>query len=732
MQAIKRYFLLISIGILIILLFGFKTIYHNSYKHEEILAFSKRNVYTFLDSEDEIFSEDVHLSSKQRRDTASESKKQRCRMETCFDFNRCKLGFKVYVYPLQERVSESYAKILRTIQNSRYYTSDPEQACIFILSIDTLDRDTLSKDYAKDIQSKLDNLPLWKNGKNHIVMNLYSGTWPNYHESLDFDIGEAMLAKASLSVFKFRPGFDLSFPLFAKEHPEIGGERGYVYTSINNIPPFRQYLLGFKGKRYLTGIGSETRNSLYHIHNKEDIILLTTCRHGKNWQKKAKELNDTRCRIDNEEYDKHDYKKLLYNATFCLVPRGRRLGSFRFLEALQAGCIPVLLSNGWELPFSEVIDWSKAAVWGDERLLFQVPSIVRSLSVPEILALKQQTQFLWETYFSSIEKIVITMLQIVKDRVTTHLARSLSVWNTLPGALSVLTEYSTTKSHYPFYYDQNGTTPGNQFTAIIYATSPVTLTSAPLFRLIRTVAKSSFLHKMIIVWHCDVSPPPANRWPGNLGVPVLVKTRNIKSINARFQPFSDVETDAVFSLDDDALITTDEIDFAFHVWKEFPERIVGYPAREHFYDTTKNRWSYTSKYTNEYSMILTGAAVYHRYYNYLYTNLLSSAFTQIVDQYQNCEDILMNFLVSHVTKQPPIKVTHRKIYKESMLGSSSRSRTSFSNDQLHFSQKQACVGDFVQLFGYMPLIRSKVRMDPVLFKDPVSNLRKKYRQIEVI
>lgn len=46
--------------------------------------------------------------------------------------------------------------------------------------------------------------------------------------------------------------------------------------------------------------------------------------------------------------------------------------SCRFLEALQAACIPVLLSNGWELPFSEVIDWRRVAVWGDERLLLQV------------------------------------------------------------------------------------------------------------------------------------------------------------------------------------------------------------------------------------------------------------------------------------------------------------------------------------------------------------------------
>jgi hypothetical protein len=32
-----------------------------------------------------------------------------------------------------------------------------------------------------------------------------------------------------------------------------------------------------------------------------------------------------------------------------------------------------------------------------------------------------------------------------------------------------------------------------------------------------------------------------------------------QSISARFQPFTDIETEAVFSLDEDALITTDEV-----------------------------------------------------------------------------------------------------------------------------------------------------------------------------
>lgn len=65
-----------------------------------------------------------------------------------------------------------------------------------------------------------------------------------------------------------------------------------------------------------------------------------------------------------------------------------------------------------------------------------------------------------------------------------------------------------------------------------------------------------------------------------------------------------------------------QVDFAFTVWQSFPERIVGYPARSHFWDSNKERWGYTSKWTNDYSMVLTGAAIYHRYSNHFTLSLL--------------------------------------------------------------------------------------------------------------
>lgn len=56
-------------------------------------------------------------------------------------------------------------------------------------------------------------------------------------------------------------------------------------------------------------------------------------------------------------------------------------------------------------------------------------------------------------------------------------------------------------------------------------------------------------------------------------------------------------------------------------------------------------------------MVLTGAAFVHKYYLYLYSYWLPQAIRDKVDQYMNCEDIAMNFLVSHVTNKPPVKVS---------------------------------------------------------------------------
>ncbi|XP_028837204.1 exostosin-1a-like [Denticeps clupeoides] len=736
MQAKKRYLILFSLGTCMVLLAYCGWIQFPALGKKwwlgRVRQASARWPH-FSDSLDTFVPRDQdardHLlfpaASRENRDgSADVFQGRRCRMETCFDFSACKKhGFKVYVYPHQkgEKVSESYQTVLSAIERSRFYTSDPTQACLFVLGLDTLDRDRLSPHYVHNLKTKLQKLPFWNKGRNHLLFNLYSGTWPDYTEDLGFDVGQAMLAKASIGDENFRPTFDVSIPLFSKDHPRRGGPRGFL--KYNTIPPFRKYLLVFKGKRYLTGIGSDTRNSLHHVHNADDVVLLTTCKHGKDWQKHK----DRRCDIDNAEYERYDFKEMLHNSTFCLVPRGRRLGSFRFLEALQAACIPVMLSNGWELPFSEVIDWNKAAVIGDERLLLQIPSIVRSIHQDQIFSLRQQTQFLWEAYFSSVEKIVLTTLEIIHDRVLHHVARSSFMWNSLPGGLLTLPQYSTYLGDFPFFYSSLGVKPVPKFTAVIHVLSPLVSQSQPIFKLLVAIAKSQHCAQIVVLWNCNKPLPAKQRWPVT-AVPILVIDGESKVMSSRFLPYEAIVTDAVLSLDEDTMLSTPEVDFAFTVWQSFPERIVGYPARSHFWDTSKQQWGYTSKWTNDYSMVLTGAAFYHRYYNYLYTSYLPASLKSMVDQLSNCEDILMNFLVSAVTKTPPIKITQKKQYKETMMGQTSRATRWADPD--HFAQRQTCMNKFSSWFGSMPLVHSQMRLDPLLFKDQVSILRKKYKGIE--
>lgn len=224
---------------------------YNTPRHESKLWISHNSYERTFDNNNVVYSNNVN-------NNLNLNKYRNCRMETCFDFTKCYENFLVYIYPQEygmqnslgatPPISQNYQKILSAIQESRYYTQDPEKACLFVLGIDTLDRDSLSEDYVRNVPSRLQRLPYWNNGRNHLIFNLYSGTWPDYEEhSLGFDPGMAILAKASMSVQSMRHNFDVSIPLFHKHFPLRGGNTGFVVS--NNFPANKKYLLAFKGKR---------------------------------------------------------------------------------------------------------------------------------------------------------------------------------------------------------------------------------------------------------------------------------------------------------------------------------------------------------------------------------------------------------------------------------------------------------------------------------------------------
>ena len=74
----------------------------------------------------------------------------------------------------------------------------------------------------------------------------------------------------------------------------------------------------------------------------------------------------------------------------------------------------------------------------------------------------------------------------------------------------------------------------------------------------------------------------------------------------------------------------------------------------------------------------------------------------------------MNFLVSYINQSPPIKVARSPNF-------------SIKNSVTDDNEQTECFKKLVQIFGTMPLLTSKVSFNPVLFRDPVSVTRRKYK-----
>jgi hypothetical protein len=92
---------------------------------------------------------------------------------------------------------------------------------------------------------------------------------------------------------------------------------------------------------------------------------------------------------------------------------------------------------------------------------------------------------------------------------------------------------------------------------------------------------------------------------------------------------------------------------------------------------------------------------------------MPSEILEWVDRATNCEDIAMNFLISHLTRKPPIKVT--PIFRTE--GSLTRG-VGLSRRREHKWDREKCLQVFEEIYGYNPLLLSETRIDSSHFLHP--------------
>ncbi|NWW75065.1 EXTL3 protein, partial [Climacteris rufus] len=729
-----------------------------------------------------------------------------CRLHNCFDYSRCPLtsGFPVYVYnsddypfgsSLDPLIKQAFEATVRT---NVYVTENANIACVYIILVGEMQEPIMPK--PTELEQQLHSLPYWRtDGHNHLIINL-SRKSETQNFIYNISTGRAMIAQSTFYDAQYRPGFDIvvsplvhamSEPNFLEIPPQVPVKRKYLFSfqgekieslrsSLQEVRSFEEEIEGNAPADY----DDRIITTLKAVQDsKLDFVLVEfTCKN------QPKASLPTEWALCGERDDRLELLKL---STFALIitPGDTRLVisagcTMRLFEALEVGAIPVVLGEQVQLPYNDVIRWNEAALIIPKPRITEVHFLLRSISDNDLLAMRRQGRFLWETYFSTSDNVFSTVLAVIRTRIQIPAApireepaveiphrsgkaagtdpnmadngdldlgpveteppyaspkylRNFTLtamdiyrnWNSAPGPFHLF-PYTPFDPVLPseakflgsgtgfrpigggaggsgkeFQAALGGNVPREQFTVVMltYEREEVLMNS------LERLNGLPYLNKVVVVWNSPKLPSEDLLWP-DIGVPIMVVRTEKNSLNNRFLPWAEIDTEAILSIDDDAHLRHDEIMFGFRVWREARDRIVGFPGRYHAWDIPHQSWLYNSNYSCELSMVLTGAAFFHKYYAYLYSYVMPQAIRDMVDEYINCEDIAMNFLVSHLTRKPPIKVTSRWTFR------CPGCPQALSHDDSHFHERHKCINFFVKVYGYMPLLYTQFRVDSVLFK----------------
>ncbi|XP_063063567.1 exostosin-like 2 [Engraulis encrasicolus] len=251
-----------------------------------------------------------------------------------------------------------------------------------------------------------------------------------------------------------------------------------------------------------------------------------------------------------------------------------------------------------------------------------------------------------------------------------------------------------------------------------------------LFDLLKHYQAVPYLKQIIIVWQNIGQKPPLELWE-SLGphlVPILFKEQTQNLLRNRFLPFPEIDTEAVLTLDDDLQISIPDINFAFSVWTQFQDQLVGFVARTHTAHA-KGVYTVSTPKTDRYSLALTGASFFHRRYLKLYHDQ-DSRLHILVDSIKNCEDIAMNCVVSFWLLQrygpdaPPAAVHVKPVDMKWLEMKTKRAKKGRGNIGLSrrpgfVQQRGYCLTEFVKIWnGTMPLHYNNITLTLTGKKQP--------------
>ncbi|KAH9223136.1 glycosyl transferase family 64 domain-containing protein [Leptodontidium sp. 2 PMI_412] len=175
------------------------------------------------------------------------------------------------------------------------------------------------------------------------------------------------------------------------------------------------------------------------------------------------------------------------------------------------------------------------------------------------------------------------------------------------------------------------------------------------------------LHELVIIQN-DLNATLPEDYVSPLGVPVRYVMSEVNSMNNRLTPDPLIQTQAIFSSDDDVYFQPSDLEWGFHTWRNFGrDRIVGAHGRCVGINEAGETW-YKSKCSTDggeesyYQMVLVGLAFIHIKFMGFYASAhpLAVQVRDLVDETFNCDDLAMNYVVSMLTCQGPLLLRGQK------------------------------------------------------------------------
>ncbi|KAK4279583.1 hypothetical protein QN277_011341 [Acacia crassicarpa] len=211
---------------------------------------------------------------------------------------------------------------------------------------------------------------------------------------------------------------------------------------------------------------------------------------------------------------------------------------------------------------------------------------------------------------------------------------------------------------------------------------------------VKHYSRCSSVREIVVVWNKGVPPKESDL---DSAVPVRIRIEEKNSLNNRFNVDPLIKTRAVLELDDDIMMTCDDVERGFKVWRQHPDRIVGFYPRLIDGSPLKYRAEKHARLHKGYNMILTGAAFLDSQVAFKrYWSEQAKEGREMVDKSFNCEDVLMNYLYANASSSRTVDY----VKPAWAIDTSKFSGAAISgNTKVHYHLRTQCLVKFTELYG---------------------------------